>query len=33
MSTLYRVGYRKSESEPRESLLEKEWLVTNGLGG
>jgi predicted glycogen debranching enzyme len=30
---LYRVVYRKSESESHESLLDKEWLVTNGLGG
>jgi predicted glycogen debranching enzyme len=30
---LYRVAYRKSESESHESLLDKEWLVTNGLGG
>ena len=30
---LRRVAYRKSASDARESLLEKEWLVTNGLGG
>src|ERR1017187_9222904 len=30
---LRRVAYRKSESDARESLVEKEWLVTNGLGG
>jgi predicted glycogen debranching enzyme len=31
--SLSRVAYRKSEIESRESLLDKEWLVTNGLGG
>ena len=30
---LHRVAYRKAESDSRESLVEKEWLVTNGLGG
>src|SRR5580700_4111859 len=30
---LLRVAHRKSASDARESLLEKEWLVTNGLGG
>jgi predicted glycogen debranching enzyme len=30
---LHRVAYRKSESDARESLVDKEWLVTNGLGG
>ncbi len=30
---LRRVAYRKSESETRETLVDKEWLVTNGLGG
>jgi predicted glycogen debranching enzyme len=30
---LYRVAYRKSDAVPQESLLDKEWLVTNGLGG
>jgi predicted glycogen debranching enzyme len=30
---LYRVAYRKSDAVPPESLLDKEWLVTNGLGG
>lgn len=30
---LRRVAYRKSEAETRETLLDKEWLVTNGLGG
>jgi predicted glycogen debranching enzyme len=30
---LRRVAYRKAESEPRDTLVEKEWLVTNGLGG
>jgi predicted glycogen debranching enzyme len=28
-----RVAYRRSNSEGRETLLDKEWLVTNGLGG
>ena len=31
--TLYRVAYRKSETESHTTLLDKEWLVTNGLGG
>src|SRR5271165_54010 len=31
--TLRRVAYRRSESETRETLVDKEWLVTNGLGG
>jgi len=31
--TLRRVAYRRSEAESRETLLDKEWLVTNGLGG
>src|SRR5580692_9513381 len=31
--TLLRVAHRKSASDAREGLLEKEWLVTNGLGG
>lgn len=31
--TLYRVAYRKSEAESHTTLLDKEWLVTNGLGG
>lgn len=30
---LTRVAYRKSDTNERESLVEKEWLVTNGLGG
>jgi predicted glycogen debranching enzyme len=30
---LRRVAYRKSESEARDTLVDKEWLVTNGLGG
>jgi predicted glycogen debranching enzyme len=30
---LYRVAYRKSDAVPQESLLDTEWLVTNGLGG
>ena len=30
---LRRVAYRKSEAETRETLVDKEWLVTNGLGG
>jgi predicted glycogen debranching enzyme len=30
---LRRVAYRKSEAESYEALLDKEWLVTNGLGG
>jgi len=30
---LRRIGYRKGESEGREALLDREWLVTNGLGG
>jgi predicted glycogen debranching enzyme len=28
-----RVGYQKGRSEPPESVVDKEWLVTNGLGG
>src|SRR5580693_7004643 len=31
--TLRRVAYRKSSADARETLVEKEWLVTNGLGG
>jgi predicted glycogen debranching enzyme len=31
--TLCRVAYRKSDAESHASLLDKEWLVTNGLGG
>jgi predicted glycogen debranching enzyme len=31
--TLARVAYRKSPSESHETLVDKEWLVTNGLGG
>jgi predicted glycogen debranching enzyme len=31
--TLRRVAYRKSSVDARETLVEKEWLVTNGLGG
>jgi predicted glycogen debranching enzyme len=31
--TLCRVAYRKSQKESHEALLDKEWLVTNGLGG
>ncbi|MGB2633914.1 MAG: amylo-alpha-1,6-glucosidase [Candidatus Acidiferrum sp.] len=31
--TLCRVAYRKSQTESHASLLDKEWLVTNGLGG
>jgi predicted glycogen debranching enzyme len=31
--TLCRVAYRKSPTEPPETLVDKEWLVTNGLGG
>jgi predicted glycogen debranching enzyme len=30
---LQRVGYRKSDTAQRETLVDKEWLVTNGLGG
>ena len=30
---LCRVAYRKSPAEPPGTLVEKEWLVTNGLGG
>src|SRR5579871_2602181 len=30
---LRRIGYRKSDGRPREVLVEREWLVTNGLGG
>jgi hypothetical protein len=30
---LRRVAYRKSEAQTRETLVDKEWLVTNGLGG
>jgi len=30
---LRRVGYRKSETQTRETLIDQEWLVTNGLGG
>lgn len=30
---LRRIGYRKSDGRPREVLIEREWLVTNGLGG
>jgi predicted glycogen debranching enzyme len=30
---LRRVAYRKSDGHARETLLDKEWLVTNGLGG
>jgi predicted glycogen debranching enzyme len=30
---LRRVAYKKSDSESRDSLLDKEWLVSNGLGG
>jgi predicted glycogen debranching enzyme len=30
---LRRIGYRKGEQESPEALLDKEWLVTNGLGG
>jgi predicted glycogen debranching enzyme len=30
---LRRVGYRKAEETAREALVDKEWLVTNGLGG
>jgi predicted glycogen debranching enzyme len=30
---LRRVAYRKSDEHARETLLDKEWLVTNGLGG
>jgi predicted glycogen debranching enzyme len=30
---LRRVAYRKSDGQARETLLDKEWLVTNGLGG
>jgi len=33
MTALRRVAYEKSGSSLRESLLDKEWLVTNGLGG
>jgi predicted glycogen debranching enzyme len=32
-SSLSRVAYRKSQNASREELLDKEWLVTNGLGG
>jgi predicted glycogen debranching enzyme len=31
--TLRRVAYHKSDGRSHEALLEKEWLVTNGLGG
>jgi predicted glycogen debranching enzyme len=31
--TLQRIGYRKGEENAREALVDKEWLVTNGLGG
>jgi predicted glycogen debranching enzyme len=30
---LQRIGYQKRETESPEALLDKEWLVTNGLGG
>ena len=30
---LCRIAYRKSQRESPEALLDKEWLVTNGLGG
>jgi len=33
MTALRRVAYEKSGSSLRESLVDKEWLVTNGLGG
>jgi predicted glycogen debranching enzyme len=33
IDSLCRVAYRKSEMQSREALLDKEWLVTNGLGG
>jgi predicted glycogen debranching enzyme len=34
VSTLLRAAYRKSQQPgARETLLDKEWLVTNGLGG
>jgi predicted glycogen debranching enzyme len=33
MSVLRRVAYEKSGVSERESLVDKEWLVTNGLGG
>ena len=32
-ATLYRVAYRKSDIYQPEMLVNKEWLVTNGLGG
>ena len=31
--TVRRVAYRKTDKEPYEALVEKEWLVTNSLGG
>jgi predicted glycogen debranching enzyme len=30
---LRRIAYRRNANDSRESLVEKEWLVTNGLGG
>jgi predicted glycogen debranching enzyme len=32
-SPLCRIAYRKGDATPTEVLLNKEWLVTNGLGG
>src|ERR1700736_3894577 len=32
-SPLSRIAYRKADANPAEILVEKEWLVTNGLGG
>jgi len=32
-SPLSRIAYRKADANPTEILVEKEWLVTNGLGG
>src|SRR5271165_3388525 len=33
IGTLRRIGYSKSQPSAREELVDKEWLVTNGLGG
>src|SRR5271155_1081379 len=32
-SPLCRIAYRKADATPTEVLVNKEWLVTNGLGG
>jgi predicted glycogen debranching enzyme len=32
-NVLRRIAYRKSGPDSRDALLDKEWLVTNGLGG